>query len=194
MLSPGIGRPSRAWLGWVVMSQNTPSDDGDHQPAEPVPGAANPGPVPGAGNPDAADREVAADAADREPGPDPADQAQAGGAQAGGAGETGAHTPEPDSGQQPAGGGTTARTRIAVGVVFAVLCLGVAGFFAVVGPASAAEPGLMGTVMRWATPVIWVALAGVAAAWAAGANRKIINTMASVVLGFYLLYLIARSL
>lgn len=90
--------------------------------------------------------------------------------------------------------GFTARHRTVVGAIFVLLCLGVAGFFAVVGPASAAEPGLMGTVMRWATPVIWVALAGVAAAWAFGANRKVINALASVVLGAYLLYLIARSL
>ncbi len=86
----------------------------------------------------------------------------------------------------------TERHRTAVGVLVVVLCLAVAVFFAVVGPAGADEPEPWGPILRWAAPVLWVGLAAVAGAWAAGVRQVAVNRMAGVVLVAYLAYLVVR--
>ncbi|MGC0249778.1 hypothetical protein [Pseudactinotalea sp. Z1748] len=133
-----------------------------------------------------------------EPGGKPAEPggAAASGGAAGGAEGTGP-TPQiagPDSEPAKAPATFTERHRVPVGAVAVLLCLAVAAFFAVAGPAGAERPGALGTALRWGTPAIWVLLAGVAAAWTMRVRREVVNRMGFVVLGAYLVYLIVRAL
>ncbi|HLS26021.1 MAG TPA: hypothetical protein VK063_09125 [Beutenbergiaceae bacterium] len=86
----------------------------------------------------------------------------------------------------------TERHRTAVGIAVVVLCLVVAAFFAVVGPAGAEASEPWGPILRWAAPVLWVGLAAVAGAWTAGVRRTVVNRMAGVLLLAYVAYLVVR--
>lgn len=111
-----------------------------------------------------------------------------------GAGRPDEDAAQPPAPTEPAEVPFTERYRLSVGLVAAAVCVAVAVFFAVVGPASAVEPGAFGLIMRWGTPVLWGLLAVAAITWAVRMPRRLTHGLASVVLVAYLVYLIARSL
>lgn len=86
------------------------------------------------------------------------------------------------------------RHRTVLGVIAIVVSLAIAGLLAALGPAVEPPPGPRGVAVRWGASACWFLLAVVFSAWTMRVKQATVQRLSYVVLGCYVLYVVARFL
>src|SRR5699024_2344717 len=84
------------------------------------------------------------------------------------------------------------RHRRVLGVATTVIAVALAVLDVTVLPQPDVSGGVRAFVLRWAAPVCWVMIAGVALTWALSVRRAVVNAFAYVAVACWLVYLGAR--
>lgn len=84
------------------------------------------------------------------------------------------------------------RHRRVLGIAMTVIAVALAVLDLTVLPQPDAGGGVRAFVLRWAAPVCWVMIAGVALTWALSVRRAVVNAFAYVAVACWLVYLGAR--
>src|SRR5699024_9157842 len=84
------------------------------------------------------------------------------------------------------------RHRRTLGITMAVIAVALTVLDLTVLPQPDAGEGVRAFVLRWAAPVCWMMIAGVALTWALSVRRTVVNAFAYVAVACWLVYLGAR--